>query len=105
MRGALLLIVSLMALLTAQWWLAERHDGAYLEGELHDSNSYMRLVRVRNLIEGGDWHDHTIARANAPHGHTLHWSRPLDALLLAGSASMAPMRRLSLTLSLKCRSS
>ena len=91
MRGALLLIVSLMALLTAQCWLAERHDGAYLEGELHDSNSYMRLVRVRNLIEGGDWHDHAIARANAPHGHTLHWSRPLDALLLAGAASMAPI--------------
>ena len=91
MRGALLLIVSLMALLTAQWWLAERHDGAYLQGELHDSDSYMRLVRGRNLIEGGDWHDHTIARANAPHGHTLHWSRPLDALLLAGAASLAPI--------------
>ena len=32
--------------LTAQWWMAERNDGAYLDGDLHQSDSYMRLVRL-----------------------------------------------------------
>ncbi len=90
MRGLFLTLISLLALFAAQWWMAERQDGAIYHGELHDSDSYMRLVRVGQLIESGDWHDHQIPRANAPHGHSLHWSRPLDALLLAGAAMLAP---------------
>ena len=90
MRATFLLIISILALLAAQWWMAGRHDGAIFRGELHDSDSFMRLVRVANLIDGRDWYDHSIARANAPHGHTLHWSRPLDVLLLAGAAGLAP---------------
>src|SRR3546814_18136517 len=43
----------------------------------------MRMVRVNELAQGGGWFDDTIARANAPYGDTLHWTRPLDVLLIA----------------------
>ncbi len=90
MRGIFLLTISLLALFTAQWWMAGRDDGAVFRGELHDSDSYMRLVRVTKLLQDGAWHDQRIDRANAPHGHTLHWSRPLDGLLVAGAAILTP---------------
>lgn len=57
-----------------------------LEGELVDPDAYMRLVRVTHLVETGDWFDSSIPRSNAPFGETLHWTRPLDVLLLLGSA-------------------
>lgn len=90
MHRALILILSILALLAAQWWMAGRNDGAVLRGELFDSDSYMRLVRVQKLIQGDGWYDNRIERANAPYGHSLHWSRPLDVLLLAGAALLAP---------------
>ncbi len=90
MHRALILVLSILALLAAQWWMAGRHDGAVFQGELYDSDSYMRLVRVQKLIQGDGWYDNRISRANAPHGHDLHWSRPLDVLLLTGAALLAP---------------
>ncbi len=90
MPRALILIMSFLALLLAQWWMSGRQDGAVFSGELFDSDSAMRLVRVQKLIAGDDWYDIRIARANSPHGHDLHWSRPLDVLLWAGAALLAP---------------
>ena len=90
--GAIALrFISVLTLLAAQVWMAERNDGAVFRGELFDSDSYMRLVRVRNLMAGGDWHDRTIPRANAPYGHSLHWTRPLDVLLVAGATMLTPI--------------
>lgn len=61
------------------------------EGGLIDPDSYMRLVRVQELVQGWQWFDGTIERANAPYGDTLHWTRPFDLLilLLALPASLA----------------
>ncbi|MEM7120824.1 MAG: hypothetical protein AAF563_06080 [Pseudomonadota bacterium] len=61
-----------------------------LGGRLVDSDSYMRLVRVGLLLEGGGWHDGLIARANAPYGDTLHWTRPFDVLIAAGALTLTP---------------
>jgi len=47
-----------------------------------DTDPYMRLVRVEKLYESGNWYDSTISRSNAPYGETLHWSRPLDIILI-----------------------
>ncbi len=47
-----------------------------------DTDPYMRLVRVEKLYESGNWYDSTIDRSNAPYGETLHWSRPLDIILI-----------------------
>ncbi len=60
------------------------------EAELIDTDTYMRLVRVEQLAETGDWYDSTIYRNNYPYGDTLHWTRPLDVILLAGAAPLIP---------------
>jgi len=53
-------------------------------GDLADSDSYMRLNRVVQLGESRDWHDPRYMRSNAPYGEVLHWTHPLDAYLLLG---------------------
>ena len=54
-------------------------------GELVDADAYMRLQRVVELAENGRWYDPFWTRTNAPYGETMHYTRPLDALLLAGA--------------------
>ncbi|MCH9052273.1 MAG: hypothetical protein IIA72_14525 [Proteobacteria bacterium] len=61
------------------------------DGELLGTDGYMRLVRVAGLHETGAWYDATVARANAPYGDVLHWTRPLDVLLLAGAWVLTPV--------------
>jgi hypothetical protein len=52
---------------------------------LFDPDSYTRLLRVAQLHATGRWYDATLAAINAPFGLELHWTRPLDVLLLAGA--------------------
>jgi hypothetical protein len=59
-------------------------------GQLRDPDAYMRLVRVETLLAGAHWQDHSIPRSNAPFGEILHWSRPLDVLIIAGAAVLRP---------------
>ncbi len=63
---------------------------ALLEGRLIDPDDYMRLVRVEQLAATGDWYDGRIERSNAPYGDTLHWTRPMDVLLLVGAWALTP---------------
>lgn len=46
-----------------------------------DPDGYMRLVRVRELLESGAWYDGSVSRSNWPDGEVLHWSRPMDVVL------------------------
>jgi hypothetical protein len=62
-----------------------------LDGSLADSDAYMRLARVVHLHDGGAWFDAREPRINPPVGHVQHWTRPLDALLLAGAWLLEPM--------------
>ena len=57
--------------------------------ELADSDSYLRLLRVENLHEVGNWYDPVFLRINPPYGQTSHWTRPFDVLLLAGAIPIA----------------
>lgn len=51
---------------------------------LLDVDGYMRAQRVVDLIAGDNsWFDSWVYRANAPFGHSLHWTRPVDAALVA----------------------
>ncbi len=59
-------------------------------GHLYDPDAYMRLNRVFELHQSGQWHDLTIERSNAPFGEVVHWTRPLDVLLLAGAWALSP---------------
>jgi len=59
-------------------------------GRLTDIDGYSRLVRVQELRQTGAWYDGSDPRANAPFGVSSHWTRPLDALLLAGATLLQP---------------
>ena len=61
-----------------------------LDGGLYGPDAYMRLVRVTELAESGRWFNAVSLRSNAPYGEALHWTRPLDVLLLAGAAPLIP---------------
>ncbi len=61
-----------------------------LDGRLVDTDSYMRLVRVRQLAESRAWYDATIPRSDAPFGETLHWTRPVDVLILVLTGVLRP---------------
>lgn len=54
----------------------------FTPGTLADPDGYMRLLRVQQLLETGQWYDQSITLANAPYGHTLPWGRLLDLLIL-----------------------
>jgi hypothetical protein len=62
-----------------------------LDGALADSDAYMRLARVLHLHDGGAWFDPREPRVNPPEGHVQHWTRALDALLLAGAWLLQPL--------------
>lgn len=64
----------------------------YRSGGEHliDPDSYLWLVRVTELSETWAWYDNTIARIDVPDGMSLHWTRPFDLLLLAGTLVFLP---------------
>ena len=59
-------------------------------GELLGPDGYMRLVRVGELLVTGNWYDVVIERSNAPYGDALHWTRPMDAIILALALLILP---------------
>jgi hypothetical protein len=54
-------------------------------GGLLDTDAYMRLVRVEELWSSGDWYQIVTPKLGAPDGLSLHWTRPLDILILLPS--------------------
>lgn len=61
-----------------------------LDGVLVDADAYLRLVRVEHLWATGDWFASDLPRIDPPNGFVPHWTRPLDALLLAGASLARP---------------
>lgn len=67
----------------------------YREGiaalDLRDADDLMRLAEVRDLIAGQSWFDVTQYRINpAGGGGPMHWSRFIDAQIVALTASLRP---------------
>ncbi|MBI3181512.1 MAG: hypothetical protein HYZ28_05160 [Myxococcales bacterium] len=60
-----------------------RNGGAW--DTFWDPDCYTRLMRVQQLHELGGWYDPVMRRINAPYGLALHWTRPVDLLLLLGA--------------------
>lgn len=59
--------------------------------ELIDTDGYMRYARILDLLQGrNDWFDGWIHWSNSPFGHSMHWTRPLDALVIGLASPMAP---------------
>ena len=53
-----------------------------LQGRLADPDAYLRSIRVLELRLGGGWFDSVTPALAAPEGLSLHWTRPLDILIL-----------------------
>jgi len=47
-----------------------------------DSDGWLRLIRVRELWEGGGWFTTVLPHMAAPEGLSVHWTRPLDVLII-----------------------
>ncbi len=60
------------------------NDWLVLDGRLVGPDADMRVLRVLELAQGGIWYDPVLERSNAPFGEVLHWTRPLDVILLLG---------------------
>ena len=50
-----------------------------------DPDGWARLLRVREFWETGAWHAPPLPYLAAPDGLSLHWTWPLDLLILAGA--------------------
>jgi len=68
------------------------------EGDLIDTDSFMRLNRVLYLVESGNWFDSTYPRSNAPYGEVPHWTRAVDSLLIVGAIVVSPFMSFSAAL-------
>lgn len=87
------LLILLLGFGTLILWFLLYWNGAIwtAPGDLAGSDGYMRLNRVVQLYESGHCYDNVSSRSNAPFGETLHWTRPLDLLLLAGAWLLSPL--------------
>lgn len=78
-------LVLLFFVLGAAFYIARAVTGAATTPLFNDTDDAMRLVVVRDLLDGQGWYDHIQYRLNTPWGASIHWSRLLDlplALLL-----------------------
>lgn len=57
-------------------------SGIIAAGGLQDNDGYMRLIRVQELWYSGDWYQTLTSSLGAPGKLSLHWTRPLDILIL-----------------------
>ncbi|MEO3473519.1 hypothetical protein AAFN86_16755 [Roseomonas sp. CAU 1739] len=63
-------------------------DASLPHGRLADSDAYLRLTRVLELRMGAGWFDDVTLAVMAPEGLPLHWTRPLDLLILLPALAM-----------------
>lgn len=59
-----------------------QQNGMIAAGGLLDTDAFMRLIRVQELWQTGDWYQNLTSSLGAPDGLSLHWTRPLDLLIL-----------------------
>lgn len=82
---------AILVLIVVQAGLVAIGNAPVLDGILADPDAYMRLSRVRLLWATGGWYDPIFPRIGPPQGFELHWTRPLDALLLCGAWLASPL--------------
>ena len=59
--------------------------------EFFDPDDFMRLVEVRDLVDGQHWFDLTQYRLDPPSGTPMHWSRLVDAPLALVIVLLTPL--------------
>jgi hypothetical protein len=63
-------------------FFAFKNGAVVREHGLVDTDSYMRVLRIMDLYRGGGWYNTMTDRLGAPEGLSLHWTRPVDLLIL-----------------------
>lgn len=86
----LVIAIAVVLIVVIQTGAALNGISPVLTGGLVDTDDYMRLVRVEYLWQSGAWFDAVIPRIDPPNGLALHWTRPMDILLLAGAGVASP---------------
>jgi hypothetical protein len=66
-------------------------QGPSLSDWLGDTDDAVRLVTVRDLINGAPWFDTTLPRIGAPEPLVSHWSRLIDLPLAAMIGALSPL--------------
>ncbi|MBR0654148.1 hypothetical protein [Plastoroseomonas arctica] len=79
----LLPLILVLAAGLLHWRVAHMAGGFLADGSLADPDSWTRILRVLALHEGAGWHDGILRTLSAPDGLSLHWTRPLDVMILA----------------------
>jgi hypothetical protein len=79
-------LIGLVLDLLGEW----RRIPHVLRGDLYDSDSYMRLVRIEGGLRLGHL-GYLIPRDASGAGLVLHWSHLLDSLLLLAAAPLEPL--------------
>ncbi len=83
--------IAILVMVILQVGLVVKGNAPVLDGLLIDPDGYMRLARVAQLWQDGNWFDSVITRIGPPEGLVLHWSRPFDILLLLGALIASPL--------------
>lgn len=56
-----------------------------------DPDDYMRVHRARAMLEGGTWHVEVMPEIDWPKGGRLHWTAPMDWLLVSAAKVFGPL--------------
>jgi hypothetical protein len=83
-RGVAWLLIGLFAALAVgeHIFFAFKNGAVLRDHGLVDTDSYMRVLRILDLYNGAGWYDTVTDRLGAPEGLSLHWTRPVDVLIL-----------------------
>jgi hypothetical protein len=77
--------IAILIFVLIQLTLVHATLASLIDGRLWDSDSYMWLNRVEHLWASWAWFDPVFPRLNPPEGFVQHWTRPMDAIFMAGA--------------------
>jgi hypothetical protein len=78
-RGIPLPLIAITFVVTAAIYIIKTVTGGKDIPLINDTDDAMRLVEVRDLLNGQGWYDTMQYRLNVPFGADMHWSRLVDA--------------------------
>jgi hypothetical protein len=80
---AALIVLTCLGCMVALW-------GHYvLAGGFMDTDNYTRMAKLQEVWRHGGWFDPVQYRVGPPEGHSSHWSKPFDIILVAGAIPLA----------------
>ncbi len=87
-------IIVLASVLTALLFALATYPGHWAKrksGDYFDIDSMMRLVEVRDIVNGRGWYDPVLTQVMRPEGVAMHWSRLVDGPVAGLMALFRPL--------------